>query len=191
MRGDGICALSLFARAVQAMSVGAQTKISIDAPGHSTVPLAILVMFIGGMVNLAQIRLVLGRVFQRLTAQALTDPLTGTVNRRGPMSQIEELHLRAAHGGDGYVVLMLDLDHFKAVNDRHGHPKADRVLKRVAQNLHEGLRVGNRLEQVIQRAEATLYQAKEAGRNRVVVAADMVPAWQVGTRSTADAPQAP
>ena len=91
------------------MSVGAQTKISIDAPGQSNVPLAILVMFIGGMVNLAQIRLVLGRVFQRLTAQALTDPLTGTVNRRGPMSQIEELHLRAAHGGDGYVVLMLDL----------------------------------------------------------------------------------
>ncbi len=59
---------------------------SIDAPGHSNVPLAILVMFIGGMVNLAQIRLVLVRVFQRLTAQALTDPLTGTVNRRGLMS---------------------------------------------------------------------------------------------------------
>lgn len=87
--GYGICALSLFARAVQAMSVGAQTKISIDAPGHSNVPLAILVMFIGGMVNQAQIRLVLGRVFQRLTAQALTDPLTGTVNRCGLMSQMK------------------------------------------------------------------------------------------------------
>lgn len=47
------------------------------------------------------------------------------------------------------------------------------------------------VEQVIQRAEATLYRAKEAGRNRMVVAADIVPAWLVGTRSEADAPQAP
>ena len=141
----GYClfALALFARAVQALSIGAQTKISIDAPGHSNVSLAIAVMFIGGMVNLAQIRLVLGRVFQRLMAQAITDPLTGAVNRRGFLPQIEALHARAAQGDHGYVMLMLDMDHLKAVNDQHGHAEGDQVLKRVAQSLHEGLRVGD------------------------------------------------
>lgn len=38
---------------------------------------------------------------------------------------------------------MLDVDHCKAVNDRHGHAEGDQVLKGVAQSLHEGLRVGD------------------------------------------------
>ena len=176
--------------------------------------------------ELAQIRLVLGRVLQRLTAQAQTDALTGTVNRRGLLQHLEQMHQRARGGGDGYVVLMVDVDHFKNVNDEHGHAQGDDVLKRVAQGLREGLRAGDVVarwggeefcvllpriglaeaqtlaermtlqiaatgkprvtvsigvaeahaqaetaEQVIRRADAALYRAKEAGRNRVVAAA--------------------
>jgi len=139
----GLLALALLARAVQALSVGAATKISIDAPGHSNVPLAILVLFVGGLINLAQIRLVLGRVLQHLTRQAQTDALTGTANRRGLMQHLVGVHLRAQQGGQGYVVLMVDVDHFKAVNDEHGHAEGDNVLKRVAQNLRDGLRAGD------------------------------------------------
>jgi len=224
--GYGVLALALFARAVQALSVDPRTKISIDAPGHLNVSFAILVLFVGGLINLAQIRLVLGRVLQHLTAQAQTDALTGTANRRGLMRYLEEVHSRAQQAGHEYVVMMVDIDHFKAINDQHGHAEGDKVLTRVAQNLREALRVGDfvarwggeefcvllpriRLaeahalaermtlqvaatgkprvtisigvaeahvqsenpEAVIQRADAALYRAKHAGRNRVVAAA--------------------
>jgi diguanylate cyclase (GGDEF)-like protein len=229
--GHGLLALVLLARAVQALSVGATTKISIDAPGHSSVPLVIAFLFLGGLINLAQVRLVLGRLLQRLTSQAQTDALTGTANRRGLVRHLEEVHARAQRGGHGYVVLMVDVDHFKAINDEHGHAEGDLVLKRVAQNLRDGLRAGDVVarwggeefcvllpriglaeacalaqritvqiaaagpprvtvsigvaevqvpsedaDAVIRRADAALYSAKQAGRNRVVTAAALAPA---------------
>jgi diguanylate cyclase (GGDEF)-like protein len=141
--GYSLLALVLLARAVQALMVGASTKISIDAPGHLNVSLAILVLFVGGLINLAQIRLVLGRVLQHLTTEAQTDALTGAANRRGLMQHLAEVHARALKGDHGYVVLMVDIDHFKAINDQHGHAEGDRVLKRVAQGLRDGLRSGD------------------------------------------------
>jgi diguanylate cyclase (GGDEF)-like protein len=229
--GYAVLALALFARAVQALSVPPETKISIDAALHSNIPLAIVVMFVGGLINLAQVRLVLSRVLQQLTAQAQTDALTGAVNRRGLTQYVEQLHARARQSGHGYVVLMVDVDHFKAINDQHGHFEGDHVLKRVAQNLRDGVRVGDvvarwggeefcvvlprtqlvearllaeRLilgvsatgtprvtvsiglaeahpgaeaaDEVIRRADAALYGAKQGGRNRVVTAAQMAPA---------------
>jgi diguanylate cyclase (GGDEF)-like protein len=141
--GYGLLALALLARAVQALRVDAATKISIDAPGHLNVSFAILVLFIGGLINLAQIRLVLGRVLQHLTTQAQTDALTGAANRRGLMQSLQEVHARAQHGGHEYVVMMVDIDHFKSINDQHGHVEGDNVLKRVAQNLRDGLRMGD------------------------------------------------
>ena len=139
----GVLAVALCARAVQALSVAPATKISIDAPGHLNVPFAILVLFVGGLINLAQLRLILGRVLQHLTLEARTDALTGTANRRGLMRHLEELHARSLQGDHPYVLMMVDIDHFKAVNDRHGHAEGDRVLTRVAQALRDGLRVGD------------------------------------------------
>jgi diguanylate cyclase (GGDEF)-like protein len=141
--GYAVLAAALFARAVQAVTVAPATKISIDAPGHLNVPFAILVMFVGGLINLAQIRLVLSRVVEHLTRQAQTDALTGVVNRRGLMQQLELLHARSQQAGHAYVILMVDVDHFKAINDRHGHAEGDEVLKRVAQGLRDGLRTGD------------------------------------------------
>jgi diguanylate cyclase (GGDEF)-like protein len=138
--GYTVLALALLARAVQALSVDPATKISIDAPGHTNIPFAILVMFIGGLINLAQIRLVLGQVLEHLTSQAQTDALTGALNRRGLMLRLEDLHARARNGGHEYALMMVDVDHFKAINDQHGHAVGDHVLKWVAQNLRDGLR---------------------------------------------------
>lgn len=138
--GYGLMAIALMARAVQALRLETATKISIDAPGHLNVPLAILVMFVGGLINIAQIRLVLGRVLQRLTAQAQTDALTGALNRRGMGRRLDELHARAQEQAEAYALLMVDVDHFKVINDRHGHAVGDEVLKRVALGLRESLR---------------------------------------------------
>ncbi len=138
--GYAVLGVALLARSVQALTVAPTTKISIDAPGHANVPLAILFLFLGGLINLALIRLVLGRVLEHLKTQALTDALTGAANRRGLLQRLEAVHARARQGGHGYVVMMVDIDHFKAINDEHGHAEGDIVLKRVAQHLRDGLR---------------------------------------------------
>lgn len=65
---------------------------------------------------------------ERLARAALTDPLTGLVNRR---ALEEELAKRLALGAGGCVALF-DLDHFKRVNDTHGHAAGDEVLRRFA-----------------------------------------------------------
>ncbi|WP_240643481.1 GGDEF domain-containing protein [Paracoccus siganidrum] len=77
--------------------------------------------------------------------QAFTDPLTGLRNRRGLELAIAAL-LRSADPRDsrrarkGFAVAHLDLDHFKPVNDRHGHAAGDAVLRHVAQVLREAIR---------------------------------------------------
>ncbi|MEO8059848.1 MAG: GGDEF domain-containing protein [Burkholderiales bacterium] len=141
--GYGVLAAALCVRAVQALSVAPATKISIDAPGHLNVPFAILVLFVGGLINLAQLRLILGRVLQHLTTEARTDALTGAANRRGLTRYLDEVHARAVQGDHPYVLMMVDIDHFKAINDQHGHAEGDRVITRIAQALRDGLRVGD------------------------------------------------
>jgi diguanylate cyclase (GGDEF)-like protein len=141
--GYALMSIVLLVRAAQALAVGASSKVSIDAPRASNVALVMLVMLIGGLMNLVQVRLVLGTVLARLTAQAHTDQLTGVANRRGLLRSIERTHARATRGDSGYVVLMVDVDHFKAINDLHGHDGGDRVLQRVAQALQRGLRDGD------------------------------------------------
>lgn len=143
--GYALLASVLAARGVQALLVGGQTKISIDAPGHANIPFAIIVLFVCGLINLVHIRLVLGRVLQLLGQQAQTDELTGALNRRGLLQQLQAAHAEALNGGTGYALLMVDVDHFKAVNDRHGHAQGDQVLRTVAASLRAALRSNDRL----------------------------------------------
>ena len=117
------------------------SSVLIDTLEHLNLPLAILVLFVGGLVNLLQLRLILGRVLQHLTTEARTDALTGTANRRGLMRYLDEVHARSLEGDHPYVLMMVDIDHFKAINDQHGHAEGDRVIKRIAQALRDGLRV--------------------------------------------------
>lgn len=144
--GFTLLALALLARAAQALGAGPEANLAIDAPSRTNLVLVILVLLMGGLINLAQIQLVLGRVLRRLTLAALTDPLTGTANRRGFIDRLNEVHqraLRATRGSPSHAVLMIDVDHFKAINDRLGHAEGDRVLQRVAHTLRETLRSGD------------------------------------------------
>jgi diguanylate cyclase (GGDEF)-like protein len=75
----------------------------------------------------------------RIEDVAFRDPLTRLPNRRA-----FELRLRRAErGGAGFAVLFLDLDGFKAINDKHGHATGDRVLETVAARLSATMRDGD------------------------------------------------
>ncbi|MFC3207144.1 GGDEF domain-containing protein [Aquamicrobium soli] len=64
----------------------------------------------------------------RLKAQSDTDPLSGLLNRRGFEERAAALLERSAHNNLPVALVLADLDHFKAVNDRHGHAAGDRVI---------------------------------------------------------------
>lgn len=72
------------------------------------------------------------RVEQELARLAQTDPLTGLANRRHFMAQAEEELSRTHRYGGPLSVLMVDIDHFKRVNDTYGHKTGDLVLQRFA-----------------------------------------------------------
>jgi diguanylate cyclase (GGDEF)-like protein/putative nucleotidyltransferase with HDIG domain len=72
--------------------------------------------------------------------RALTDPMTGLPNARSLQMQFEKEVARASRSGNGFQVLMLDLDGFKAVNDTYGHKAGDKLLKAVADAMTEQLR---------------------------------------------------
>jgi diguanylate cyclase len=68
------------------------------------------------------------------------DPLTGLANRRQFELALASEVDRVARAGEPALVLMIDIDHFKKVNDTHGHSAGDLVLKAVAEALHECIR---------------------------------------------------
>lgn len=71
---------------------------------------------------------------------AVLDPLTGLLNRSGLENRFHELAEQARQTGEPISVLICDLDHFKAINDVHGHAVGDAVLRDVAYELRKELR---------------------------------------------------
>lgn len=66
---------------------------------------------------------------EQASQQLQEDPLTGALNRRGLDAEFSRMQLRAVHQHAPLTLALLDLDHFKAVNDTHGHDTGDEVLK--------------------------------------------------------------
>ncbi|UVL00392.1 GGDEF domain-containing protein [Pseudomonas sp. B21-048] len=81
----------------------------------------------------------LKRVEEELRALSVTDSLTGIHNRRYFQERLTTEMARVERGGGELSVIMLDIDHFKRINDQHGHAVGDRVLQAVCE------RIGGRL----------------------------------------------
>lgn len=74
---------------------------------------------------------------------ARTDALTGALNARALRDACERLLLLARRGGRPVVLAYIDIDHFKAINDKFGHGEGDRVLQSVVQVLTRCVRVSD------------------------------------------------
>jgi two-component system, cell cycle response regulator len=77
----------------------------------------------------------------RMEQRSLTDELTGIPNRRGFDQSLARLVEAARSSRATYALLMIDVDHFKTVNDRYGHPLGDEMLRAIARTLQKRVRV--------------------------------------------------
>jgi diguanylate cyclase (GGDEF)-like protein len=85
----------------------------------------------------AQLQVALSQV----TELATRDELTGLPNRRYLMARLEQEKNRVDRGAKGFIICLLDLDHFKRINDRYGHAGGDVVLREFANCVRPLLRV--------------------------------------------------
>lgn len=107
---------------------------------------------------------------EELRRLSQTDALTGLLNRRALEDAVEELLAAPTAGSRGFAIIMLDIDHFKSINDRYGHAVGDMVLQRTAQTLGPCLR------------DADLF-ARYGGEEFIVVMGDVT---EASARSTAE-----
>jgi diguanylate cyclase len=140
------------------LSVAVATMSSLD-PTHYDLRVELLhVLF--AAVTLAMVQVLAGRLSRlrqrlrdqkaelaealaRLEVLAMRDPLTGLLNRRSMMDLLlHELRAQVRHGQPMSLVL-IDLDHFKQINDGHGHAVGDQVLRLFAQQARAKLRGGD------------------------------------------------
>jgi diguanylate cyclase (GGDEF)-like protein len=108
---------------------------------NSIEPTLLVALFTLAVIfNLALCYMVVMRLVRRLRHLASRDPLTNLLNRRTTMEALQAEHLRLRRGGEGCVVLSIDVDHFKRINDRYGHAAGDQALSLLAAVLEGSLR---------------------------------------------------
>lgn len=76
----------------------------------------------------------------QLGALAYHDDLTGLLNRRAVLERAKTLLALSARQGSSISLLMIDIDHFKRINDKHGHAAGDRMLRLIGDTLRDNLR---------------------------------------------------
>jgi diguanylate cyclase (GGDEF)-like protein len=108
------------------------------------------VAIVGGVVVFFVRRLTraLERQARALGVLAREDPLTGALNRRALVERLEQELARARRSGTGPAVAVLDVDHFKEINDRFGHAGGDAALRGLVTAIGDRLRAGDALGRI-------------------------------------------
>jgi diguanylate cyclase (GGDEF)-like protein len=90
----------------------------------------------------------LWRAREEMRRAAISDPLTGLLNRGGIFEIFRHEVEQSARTGEPLSIVLADIDHFKAVNDTLGHPVGDVVLQSVARTLAAGVRTADRVGRI-------------------------------------------
>jgi diguanylate cyclase (GGDEF)-like protein len=122
-----VCLLALWPSYDSALSLGVQVGVSAG-------------MLNGGALGVFLLRRRVERLLVATQTQSLLDPLTGLYNRRHLVAQAPRLWRQARREGTRVAAMVLDLDHFKRLNDAHGHAAGDAVLRAVATSLTASVR---------------------------------------------------
>ncbi len=101
---------------------------------------AMAYMVAGLVLNMVLGLLVVARMVRRLRQRSLRDALTGLLNRRALAPLLRRQVGRLRRYGETYAVLMVDVDHFKRINDSFGHAVGDAALVNLAQLMREAAR---------------------------------------------------
>ncbi|MFC5384547.1 GGDEF domain-containing protein [Aquamicrobium segne] len=102
---------------------------------------------------------------QRLMEKARRDDMTGMLNRESFFGSLEKTRRKT----DAGVLLIIDADHFKSINDRFGHLVGDEALRHIASALHEAIRAGDMLGR-IGGEEFTVFLAGACEKEAVLIA---------------------
>jgi diguanylate cyclase (GGDEF)-like protein len=140
---------------------------------------------LGVIANQVAVSLENAKMYKQMETMATTDGLTGLLNHRTFQERITDLLGRAERHKLKLALILTDIDHFKKVNDNHGHPVGDEVLRRVARVLEQSVRKidvvarygGEEFAIVMEGADAEGAQ-NLAERIRQDVARQVIPAGQ-------------
>ena len=128
------------ARSLRAI-VSPQTIVAeVTANSALNIGSAMVYMIVALVFQLTLVTLVVSRLVSELKRASRHDPLTGLLNRRAIDEALAAEVQRVRRLGAPFSVLMLDVDHFKPINDTHGHAAGDLVIRSVAQALADCVR---------------------------------------------------
>jgi diguanylate cyclase (GGDEF)-like protein len=116
---------------------------SLLQPGVMQITFLALGILVMPTLSIGLVMMTHDRLAQRLERLARFDDLTGALSRKAFLETVTSRLTRASHDGMREFVVVVDLDHFKSVNDRHGHAAGDRVLQHFAGIVAARLRPGD------------------------------------------------
>ena len=135
-----VAAVGLSLRAARALFRAQSVTPELITDSTANLVSAVAFMVIALTFHATLMGLVLGRIVLDLRYRSRHDGLTGLLNRRAMEEVLLAQMQRSRRTSEPFAVLMLDLDHFKSINDRHGHAAGDRALKHTAAALRAQLR---------------------------------------------------